>query len=90
MRNLAVVAILTLVLVAIGTLAVLGARKARSMSRAHIADLKETGMMERLVHPKTRHDFFLRPMTFGNIVSALIGAVIFVAGVRLVQHLLGW
>ncbi len=89
MEPLAVFALLSALVLIIGALAIAGVRKARSMSRKHLDQLNQSGQTDRIARPKTRRDHFLRPMSLKDTALALVGAVLFVSGVRAVLSLLG-
>jgi hypothetical protein len=90
MQPLVVFAILTLLILVIGVLAIAGVRKARSMSREHLSQLMQSGQTDRIARPKTRQDHFLRPMSLRETVVAIAGAALFVTAVQAVQSWLGW
>ncbi|WP_284620726.1 hypothetical protein [Aquabacterium humicola] len=60
----------------IALLAVLGIRRARSMSKQHITDLKAKGQADRLIQPKTTKDHLLRPMSLLDVALAIGGAIL--------------
>jgi hypothetical protein len=90
MHPLAVFALLIALVLIIGALAIAGIRKARSMSREHLNQLNLSGQTDRIARPKTRQDYFLRPMSFKDTLLGLVGAVLFVSAARAVQSWLGW
>ena len=90
MHSFAVFALLIALVLTIGALAIAGVRKARSMSREHLNLLNQSGQTERLERPKTRQDYFLRPMSLKDTILGLVGAVIFVGAVQAVRSWLGW
>ena len=90
MRPLAVFALLIALVLIIGALAIAGVRKARSMSREHLSQLNQSGQTDRVAHPKTRQDYFLRPMSLKDTVLGLVGAALLVSAVKAVQSWLGW
>ncbi len=90
MQSLAVFAILIALVLSIGALAVAGVRRARSMSRDHLNQLHLSGEEDRITHPKTRPDYFLRPMSLKDTLLGLVGAATFVFAARAVQAWLGW
>jgi hypothetical protein len=90
MHPLAVFALLIALVLFIGALAIAGVRKARSMSREHLSQLSQSGQTDRIARPKTRQDYFLRPMSFKDTAVGLIGAILLVSAVRAVQSWLGW
>jgi len=76
MRSFLLLAFIAAIPVGIGALAIWGIRRARSMSRAHVEHLREIGHTDRLNHPQTRRDLFLRPMSLADVVRAIVGALV--------------
>jgi hypothetical protein len=88
MRSIAILLFVCLVPLAIGVLAATGIRKARAMSRAHIASVMQSGQAERLVRPKTKEDYFLRSMSLRDVCLAVLGAALFTSAVHVISLLL--
>jgi hypothetical protein len=90
MHSLAVFALLVALVLIIGALAIAGLRRARLMSREHLNQLHQSGQAERIAHPKTRQDHFLRPLSLKDTVLGLVGAALLVFAVQAVHTWLGW
>ncbi len=90
MHSSVVLAILIAVVLGIAALAIVGVRKARSMSQAHVTRLSESGQTDRLVNPKSREDHFLRPLSLKDVALGLIGAVVFTLAAKTLATWFGW
>ena len=90
MQSLVALAIIAAFFLVVGGLAYAGIRKARSMSRDHVSQLRQSGEEARLARPKTGEDYFLRPMSTKDVVVSVVGGSIFVASTFALKSWLGW
>jgi hypothetical protein len=88
--ELVIFLVLITAVLAVGALAVAGSRKARSMSKGHVDQLTQSGQAERLSHPSTRQDYFLRPMSPWDVLLGVLGALCLIVGLRVLRTWLGW
>jgi hypothetical protein len=86
MNSTIALGLLILIVVVIGALATYGVHRARADSTAHAAELTRQGQGDRLAHPKSIKDHFLRPMSFWDVALAIAGAVVLT---RVIGALLG-